>query len=137
MPAVRCLVADGNHDARWLAGFEYDDDCVRLRTLEVGVNELVTTALRGIHHRDFCVFRPAFQPLLEMVSDTLEQLPRDWIESPIGVEEANDPFRLLERLDQPVEQDPVEAAIVPANAIPVMFVECVHGRPPAEASPAG
>jgi hypothetical protein len=33
-------------------------------------------------------------------------------------------------LDQPVEQDPVEAAIVPAYAIPVMFVECVHGRPP-------
>src|SRR5215468_1461249 len=70
MPAVRCLVADGNHDARWLAGFEYDDDCVRLRTFEVGVNELVTTALRGIHHRDLYVFRPAFQPLLEMVSDS-------------------------------------------------------------------
>src|SRR5262245_14623466 len=61
MPAVRCLVADGNHDARWLAGFEYDDDCVRLRTFEVGVNELVTTALRGIHHRDLYVFRPGFQ----------------------------------------------------------------------------
>jgi len=47
----------------------------------------------------------------------------DRIEAPIGVEEADDPFRLLERLDQPIEQDPVEAAIMPTYAIPVVFVE--------------
>src|SRR5215475_7338827 len=123
MPAVCRLVADGNHDACWLARLEDDDDCVRLRTLEVGVNELVTTPLRGIDHRNLCVFSPAFQPLLEVVSDAVQELSTHRIYWPIGVEEADHPFRLLERLDQPIEQDPVEAAIVPSYAIPVVFVE--------------
>jgi hypothetical protein len=35
-------------------------------------------------------------------------------------------------LDQPVEQDAVEAAIVPSDTMAVVFVECVHGRPSAE-----
>src|SRR5262249_40134910 len=72
MPAVRRLVADGDHDACRLARFENDDDCVRFGTLEVGINELVTTAFRSIQHGDFCVFRPAFQPLLEVVGDAMQ-----------------------------------------------------------------
>jgi hypothetical protein len=74
---------------------------------------------------------------MEVIGDAVEYLSRDRIQPPVSVEEAYDPFRLLERLDQPIEQDAIEAAIVPAYAIPVVFVECVHGPPPAEASPAG
>ena len=72
VPSVCRLIADGNHDARWLTRFENDNDCVWLRAFEVSINEFVTTALRGIHHRDLCVFRPAFQPLLEVVGDAVE-----------------------------------------------------------------
>jgi hypothetical protein len=71
MPTVCRLVADGNHDACWFT-FEHDDDGVWLGTLEVGVNELVTTALRGIHHRDLCVFRPTNHPLLEVAGDAVQ-----------------------------------------------------------------
>jgi hypothetical protein len=48
---------------------------------------------------------------------------------PVGVEEANDPLRLLERLNQSVQQNPIE--VMPPNAVLVVFVEGVHGRPPA------
>jgi hypothetical protein len=39
-----------------------------------------------------------------------------------------------EKLDRPVNA--VEAAILPEYATPVVFVESVHERPPADASPA-
>src|SRR5258706_3246315 len=51
--------------------------------------------------------------------------------------EADDAFRLLERLNQPVQQDAIKAPVLPSNTVPVMFVERVHERPPADPSPAG
>ncbi len=72
MPAVGRLVADGNHDAGWLTRFENDDDRVRLGTLEIGLDKLVTTAFRCIQDRDFCVVRPTLQPLLEVVGDAVQ-----------------------------------------------------------------
>jgi hypothetical protein len=44
------------------------------------------------------------------------------------VEETDDSFRLLERLDQPVEQRPVEAPVAESDAIFVVFVKGVHGE---------
>ena len=49
---------------------------------------------------------------------------------PIGAEKADHPLGLLKRLDQAVEQDPVEAAIAEADAVLVVLVEGVHGRLP-------
>jgi hypothetical protein len=49
---------------------------------------------------------------------------------PVGVEEANDTFRLLKRLDQPVQQQPVETTIGEANAMLVMLGKGVHGNLP-------
>src|SRR5262249_26241597 len=95
VPAVCRLIADGNHNACRLARFENDDDRVRFRTFEVGIDEVVTTPFRGIHHRDLCVLRATFQPLLEVIGDAVEYLSRHRIEAPIGVEEAYDPFWLL------------------------------------------
>ena len=47
----------------------------------------------------------------------------------VGGEEIN--RRLLERLNQSVQQNPIEATVMPPNAILVVFVEGVHGRSPA------
>ena len=47
---------------------------------------------------------------------------------PIGAEESDHAFGLLEGLDEPVEQNPVKAAIPETNAILVMLVESVHGE---------
>ncbi|MGH9162015.1 MAG: Calx-beta domain-containing protein [Vicinamibacteraceae bacterium] len=48
----------------------------------------------------------------------------------IRVEEPDDALRLLEGLDQPIDQDAVEAPVSETNAILVMLVEGVHGHPP-------
>src|SRR5271165_1874769 len=55
--------------------------------------------------------------------------PAHRVQVSVGVEKPNAPLRLLKRLDQSVEQYPVEAAIVKANAVLVVLIEGVHGRP--------
>jgi hypothetical protein len=49
---------------------------------------------------------------------------------PLRVEEANDALWLLEGLDEAIQKDAVKAAVVPTNAILVVFEERVHERPP-------
>jgi transposase len=49
MPAVRDLVADGRHDARWLVLFEDDDDGVGLGSVKIRVNKIVATTFRRIY----------------------------------------------------------------------------------------
>jgi hypothetical protein len=56
---------------------------------------------------------------------------------PVGVEEADNAFGPLERLDQPIQEDPIKATIMPANAALVVFVKGVHQRPPADPTSAG
>jgi hypothetical protein len=43
----------------------------------------------------------------------------------------DDPLRLLERLDQPIEQNAVKTTIVPTDAVFVVLEEGVHDRLPA------
>jgi hypothetical protein len=49
---------------------------------------------------------------------------------PIRVEEANDALWLLERLNQPIQQDPIKGAIMPTDDAFVVFIEGVHDQPP-------
>jgi hypothetical protein len=48
----------------------------------------------------------------------------------VHTEKANHLFWLLERLDQPIQQNPIEASVMPANAVLVVLEEGVHGPPP-------
>ena len=43
---------------------------------------------------------------------------------------ANTPFWLLERLNQPIQQNAVETTIMPMDAVLVVLVEGVQGRLP-------
>jgi hypothetical protein len=52
------------------------------------------------------------------------------MEVPIGTEKTHHSLGLLERLDKAVEQNSVKTPIAEADAVPVMFVERVHGRLP-------
>jgi hypothetical protein len=45
MPAVCFLVTDGDHDARRLSGFEDDDDLIRARSPEVGLDKFIAATL--------------------------------------------------------------------------------------------
>ena len=56
-------------------------------------------------------------------------MPGDRVKLPVAIEEADHSFRLLKRLDQSVQQNPIEAPIAPTNAIPVVFIKGVHEKP--------
>jgi len=56
----------------------------------------------------------------------VKHVPAHRILLPVGVEETDYSFRLLKRLNQAVEQEPVEAPIAESDAIFVMFVKGVH-----------
>ena len=75
MPSVRNLVANSNHDARRLAGFEDDYDCVRLGSFKIWIDEFVTTALRRLHDRDVALGRPLLHPPLKLVGDVGQRVP--------------------------------------------------------------
>jgi hypothetical protein len=59
MPSIRDLIANSNHDARWLARFEDDYDCVRLGTFKVWIDEFVPTAIRRLDDRDVAQLFPS------------------------------------------------------------------------------
>src|SRR5205814_2449333 len=129
VPAVRLPVANRCHDPRRLPGFEDDDDLIRLGIPEIGLDEVVAAVLWRFDDRSIRSVGLFLHPALELFSRPAQHIAADRINSPVGVEKADYPFGLLKRLDQAVEQDTVEAAIAKADAVPVMFVEGVHGGP--------
>jgi hypothetical protein len=129
MPAVCFPVADWRHDRRRLTGFEDDDDLIRLGAPEVGLDEFVVATLWRLDDWSIPSVGLFLHPVLELLGGAAQHISADRIDAPVGVEKADHQFGLLKRLDPAVEQDTVEAAIAEADAVPVMFVEGVHGRP--------
>jgi hypothetical protein len=135
MPAANCLVTDGDHDACRLARFQDNDDSIGLGTFEVWVDELITTPFRCLDDR---MFRsPGFYPLFKLLGDCTQCVPGHRVKLSVGIKESDYPFRLLERLNEAIEQDPVEAAVAPRDPILVMIVEGVHERLPTDGTSAG
>src|SRR5215831_13382388 len=91
---------------------------------------MIAAASRSLGNRDIPLLRPSFQPTLRLLGDVPQHVPAHRVKLPIGVEEADNAFRLLEKLNQPVQQDAIKAPALPSNVVPVMFVERVHERPP-------
>jgi hypothetical protein len=54
-----------------------------------------------------------------------------WRDGAIGSDKSDDPLWLLERLNQPVQQNPLKTSIMPIDAVFVVLVEGIHGRLPA------
>ena len=74
MPAVRDLVADGDHDARRFSCLHYGDDLIGLCASEVRFDELVAAALWRLQNRDVALVRPSLQPLLKAIGDPAQRL---------------------------------------------------------------
>jgi hypothetical protein len=68
---------------------------------------------------------------LELVCDVAQGGPCHRIDLSIRIEEANDALRLLERLNQPIEQNAVKTTIVPTDAVFVVLEKGAHDRLPA------
>jgi hypothetical protein len=109
MPAVRLAVADRGHDARRLGRFKNDHDGIGGCPFEMGVDEVIAAACWSLGNRDIPLVRPSFQPALKLLGNIPQHVPAHRVKLPVGVEEADDAFRLLERLNQPVQQDAIKA----------------------------
>jgi len=129
MPAVELLVADRRHNTCRFSGFQDDDDLIGLCSLEVRVDEFVAPPLWRLDNRGVPFAGILRHPALKLLGSAAQDITADRIEVPVGSEKADDPFGLLKWLDEPVQQNPVKAPIAKANAVPVMLVEGVHGRP--------
>jgi hypothetical protein len=69
VPSVRDLIADRGHDARGLASFEDDRDCIGLGPFEIRVDKFVTTALWRLEDRNVALRGPLLHPALKLVGD--------------------------------------------------------------------
>ncbi len=130
MPAVELLLADRRHDACRFSGFQDDDHLIRLGCLEVRVDKFVAPTLWRFDNRGVPFVGLILHPALKLLGGAAQDITADRIELPIGSEKAHHPLGLLKRLDEPVQQNPVETPIAKANTVPVMLVEGVHGRLP-------
>ena len=102
MPAVILLVPISNQDPRRLTSSQYGDDFIALGALEIGVHEVVTTALGRLQNRCVPLLRPVRHPVLKLIGDLVQNITRHTLSLPVRVEEADHAFRLLERLNQSI-----------------------------------
>src|SRR6516164_3050320 len=122
------LISDGHQNARRFPCFEDRDHWVGFGMLEVCVQEpippaLVTIALRRFENRSAPFFAPVLQPILERVGDFRQGFPGYPLPCAVGIEETEHAFRLLERLNQAVKQQPVKTPIPELDAILGMLVK--------------
>jgi len=95
-------------------------DFIGLGTPEIGVHEVVTTTFWRLQYRRGPLMGTVRHPVLVLVGDFVEN--RVSPAFPRGrVEEADDAFGLLKRLDQSVQKQPVETPIGEANVILVVL----------------
>src|SRR3984893_2548929 len=90
-----------------------DYHCVWLGTFEIWIDEFVTPTIRRVEDRDIALGRSFFHPLLKFVRDAAQSVACHRVELAIRIEEPYHSLRLLERLNQSIQQNAVEAAIVP------------------------
>src|ERR1700684_1712452 len=127
MPAILLLVADGDHNAGGLAALHNRNHLVRLRMPEVRVEEFIPAVFRRLQNRCVPLLRAVYDPVLKLSGNLVKHVPAHWIPLPVRIEETDYSFRLLKRLNQAVEQEPVGASVTESDAIFVMFVKGVHG----------
>ena len=99
---------------------------VRLRFPEVRIEELVPPVFRRFQNRRAPLLRAVHDPVLKLSGNLVQYVPTHRILLPVRIEDDHS-FRLLKRLNQTVEQQPVETPVAESDAIFVMFVKGVHG----------
>ena len=129
MPAVVLFFADSNHDARRLARLEDYYDLVWVSAPEVRRDELVAAAGRSFDDWRVPLERAVLDPALELLGNPPQQIAAHRVLLAVGAKETDPPLRLLERLNQSVEQDAIKAPVAKADAVLVMLEEGVHGTP--------
>src|SRR5204862_1790656 len=84
-------------------------------------------AIRRFENRSAAFRGSILQPVLKLIGDVRQGFPGHPFPFAVGIEETKHALRLLERLDQSVEQKPVKTPVPELDAILVMLDEGVHG----------
>ena len=95
---------------------------------KIGLDKFVAPALWRLDNRRVPVLGLRLHPRLKLFGGGAQHIAADRIDLPVTAEKADHPLRLLKRLDQAVEQDPVETAIAEPDAVFVVFVKRIHRR---------
>ena len=128
MGALVLLSANGDQDAGGFASLEDDGHMIGFGLLQVLQHKIVAPLLlRGLDDGCTPFLRTIRNPIVELVGDFGEGPTGHPSPIPIGVEEPQYPFRLLEGLNQSVQKDPIETSISEFDATLVVLVEGVHG----------
>src|SRR5437667_6444552 len=130
VPAVFLLRSDCRHDARRFSRLQNADDLIRLGRFEIELHKLIASAVRRT--QDWCspFLGAVDHPVVKLCGNLAQDIPADRIEFPISTEETDDTLFLLKRLDETVEQNAVETAVMKSDVILMMLVERVHEMPP-------
>src|SRR5262245_38313907 len=133
--AVVALVSNGHQNASRFPRFEDRHHLVGFGILEVRIQEpiaptLVALAFGRLQNWRAPFFGSVLHPVLELVGDLRQGLSGHPLAVAVGVEETEHALRLLERLDQSIEQKSIEASIGELNAILVVLEKGVHGNLP-------
>src|SRR5215510_2928449 len=127
MPAVFLLRPDGLHDARGFSRLEDADNLIRHGRSEIRLHKLIASTFRRIENRYSPFLGSIDDPVVELCRDLAQDIPADRIEVSIRTKETDDTLLLLKRLDESIEEDAIEAAVLKSYAILVRLVERVHG----------
>lgn len=97
--------------------------------LQVRQHKIVAPLLlRGLDDGCTPFLRTIGNPIVELVGDFGEGPAGHPFPLPIGIEEPQYPFRLLEGLNQSVQKDPIETSTSEFDATLMVLVERVHGN---------
>src|SRR5262249_7304782 len=133
MPPV--VFTDGNQDACRLARREDDDHLIgRGSPEETGDEVVAPPSGRRLDDRHGPVLRLGGDPVVVLAGDILQNGFADRVLLPVPGEEPDHVFGLLKRLNQAVQQHPIEAAVAEPDTILMMLGEGIHGLLPASAT---
>ncbi|MFQ5929007.1 MAG: hypothetical protein ACE5MK_04870 [Acidobacteriota bacterium] len=126
MPAVFLLVADGDQDAGRFTGLQDDDHLIGLGSPEVRLDEFIPPSVRRGQHRCTPLLGTVLHPVVILAGNIPQNIPADGIELAVVPKEPHHSFWLLEGLNETVQENAVQTAIVKPYAILMVLVEGVH-----------
>src|SRR6266702_2106876 len=126
MPAVLFLTTNGCQYPRRFSCFENADDLIGFGALEVGIQEFIPACSGIIDDGHVPVLGPVLGPVVKLRRNLTQDITGDRIQLAVRVEKSDDAFRLLKRLNDPIQQNAIEASVMKTDVILMVLVESVH-----------
>src|SRR5881296_1217227 len=126
MPAVFGFGSDRRQNACRFTGLDNANDFIGFRLSEIGIDELIPPAFWSLQDWCFPFLRTILDPVVKLRCDVAQDIPANRIEVAIFAEEADHSLLLLKWLNDSVQQDSIETAVMESDVILVMLVESVH-----------